>query len=96
MNSPLRLVFRSHAIRRIFQRGIDIADIRHVIETGEVIEARPDDLPYPSRLVLGSIKGRHLHVVLASDEQAATTIVVTVYEPDPALWRPGFRKRRKP
>jgi hypothetical protein len=46
--------------------------------------------------VLGFVSGRALHVVLAENTPEATTIVVTVYEPSPALWRPGFRKRRKP
>ena len=91
-----QLVFRSHAIRRMFQREIGVADIRHVVATGEVIEDRPDDLPYPSRLVLGSIRGRPLHVVVTDDDNNATTIVVTVYEPDPSLWRPCNRKSRRP
>ena len=96
MPADRQLVFRSHAIRRMFQRGITAADIRHVIDTGEVVENRPDDLPYPSRLVLGSLSGRALHVVLADNEPEGTIIVVTVYEPSPALWHAGFRKRRKP
>ena len=95
MSAIRQLVFRSHAIRRMFQRGVTVADIDHIIDTGEVIEDRPDDLPYPSRLVLGSISGRALHVVLADNAPDATTIVVTVYEPSPTLWRPGFKKRRK-
>jgi hypothetical protein len=33
--------------------------------------------------MLGSIRGRPLHVVVADDDANATTIVVTVYEPDP-------------
>lgn len=60
-----------------------------------MIEDRPDDVPYPSRLLLGYADGRPLHVVVAEDA-AATTIVVTVYEPEPSLWRPGFKRRRKP
>jgi len=47
-----QFVFRSHAVRRMFQRGISVADIRGVIDSGEVFEDRPHDLPYPSRLVL--------------------------------------------
>jgi len=96
MSAGRQLVFRSHAIRRMFQRGITTGDIHHIIDSGEIIERRPDDLPYPSRLVLGSISGRALHVVLAENEPEATTIIVTVYQPSPALWHPGFRKRRKP
>ncbi len=90
-----RLIFRAHAIRRMFQRRIAVGDVRRVIETGETIEANPDDLPYPSRLVLGQVGGRPVHVVVAEDQLGDESVVVTVYEPDPALWRPGFRRRRK-
>ena len=96
MPADRQIVFRSHAIRRMFQRGITVADIRHIIETGQVIESRSDDLPYHSRLVLGSVNGRARQVVLADNAPEATTIVVTVYEPSPTLWHQGFRKRRKP
>ncbi len=80
----------------MFQRRIGVADVREVVERGETIEGRPDDLPYPSRLVLGFVEGRPLHVVVAEDVGASVAIVVTVYEPDRALWRPGFKRRRKP
>ena len=36
------------------------------------------------------------HVVVADNEDDGETIVVTVYEPDPALWQPGLRRRRRP
>jgi hypothetical protein len=48
-----RLVFRVHAIQRMFQRQISKDDVRHVLETGDIIEEYLDDVPYPSRLVLG-------------------------------------------
>jgi Domain of unknown function (DUF4258) len=92
---PARLTFRVHALRRMFVRGITAAEVRAVIEHGETIERYPRDLPYPSRLLLGSIGGRALHVVIAEDDDDDETIVVTVYEPDPALWHPGFRRRRR-
>ena len=63
---------------------------------GEVIEAYPDDEPYPSRLVLGWIDARPLHAVVADDFDADETIVVTVYEPDAALWNDSFRRRIEP
>ena len=78
----------------MFQRRITPDDVRRVVAHGEVIEDRPDDLLYPSRLLLGEAGGRKLHVVVADAPEA--TVVVTVYEPDPALWMPGFRRRRKP
>jgi hypothetical protein len=70
----------------MFQRRVSVAEIRAIVEHGEAIEDRPDDLPYPSRLLLGAADGRWLHVVVADDVAAMTTIVVTVYEPDPGLW----------
>ena len=47
------LVFRIHAIQRMFERSVTRADVREVLATGEVIEQYPDDTPYPSRLILG-------------------------------------------
>ena len=91
---PLKLVYRAHALRRMFVRSITVAEVRTVIEQGETIERYPQDKPYPSRLLLGQPGGRALHVVvadLADDE----TVVVTVYEPDPDLWHSGFRRRRR-
>ena len=32
-----RLVFRTHAIRRMFQRRISPQEIRHVLETGVIV-----------------------------------------------------------
>jgi len=47
-----RLVFRVHAIQRMFERGFTEEDVRSVVETGENIEYYPDDSPFPSRLML--------------------------------------------
>lgn len=49
----MRLVFRVHAIERMFQYGIGAEDVKDVLEQGETIKEYPDDTPYPSRLVLG-------------------------------------------
>ena len=89
------LVYRVHALQRMFERGITEEDVRHVLETGEVIERYPDDRPYPSRLVLGWRKDRPLHVVVAEQAEADTLIVITVYEPDPTLWEDDFKRRRR-
>ena len=90
----MKLIFRQHAIRRMFERCISLSDIEHVIQNGRVIEDYPDDSPYPSQLWLGERDGRALHVVQAinSDER----IIITAYEPDPALWSDDFSARRKP
>ena len=88
------LVFRVHAIKRMFQRRISKDDVRYVLENGETIEAYPHDTPYPSRLVLGWREARPLHVVAAENAEAGETIVITAYEPDPEEWEPGFKRRK--
>ncbi len=87
-----RLVYRVHAVQRMVERGILEEDVARVIAEGKEIENYPEDKPYPSRLVLGWVGERPLHVVTATGEREI--IVVTVYEPDPALWEPGFEGRR--
>ena len=90
-----RLVFRVHAIQRMFQRRISEEDVRHVLETGEIIEEYLDDTPYPSQLMLGWHESRPLHIIVADNEDAQETIVVTVYEPGLSQWEPGFKRRRR-
>jgi len=94
MQSRLRL--RKHAHERSFQRSISRDDIRHVLETGEIIQEYPDDRPLPSYLVLGwtENESRPIHVVAADDEEEDVTHVITVYEPDPDLWTDDFRKKQ--
>jgi len=88
------LVFRVHAVQRMFEREISKEDVRRALETGKTIETYPDDEPYPSRLVLGWSGSRPIHVVVAENPAWHETIVITVYEPDPARWQPGFERRR--
>ena len=89
-----RVVFSLHAIKRMFERRGNEQDVYAVARTGEVIEVYPDDTPYPSRLLLGWVGGRPLHLVLADNVREDKAIVVTIYEPDDMLWPPGFRRRR--
>jgi hypothetical protein len=89
-NKPItELVFTGHAIQQMFARRITVDEVREVIANHEIIVEYPDDVPYPSNLLLGGVSGRPLHVVLGYD-------VITVYEPDPTLWDEKFRKRRTP
>lgn len=90
-----RLIFSIHAVQRMFERGISTEEIRAIIERGEAIEAYTDDQPYPSRLVLGKVGPKYLHVVVASNVEASEEIVVTVYLPDLERWNSDMRTRRK-
>jgi hypothetical protein len=93
MNSS-RLVFRAHAIQRMFERRFDEHDVRAVLSSGEVIEEYPADTPYPSRLWLGWRGVRPIHVVAADNSADDEIIIITVYEPDLAHWESGFRRRK--
>ena len=57
-----------------------------------MIEDYPDDVPYPSALVLGWINQQPIHVVAATTPREK--IVITVYEPDPTRWEPDFKRRK--
>jgi hypothetical protein len=90
-----KLVFRVHAVQRMFQRRVTVDDVRNALEIGEELEAYPADQPHPSRLVLGWSESRPLHIVTAHNLADDETIVITVYEPDPVLWDASFRRRRR-
>ena len=87
------LVFRVHALKRMADRGISTADVRQVLEIGEIIQRYPDDEPYPSRLVMAWFESRPLHVVAAENEEDHQTIVVTAYRPGAEKWEPDFKRR---
>jgi hypothetical protein len=87
-----RLIYRLHAVQRMLTRGISEADIAQIVAQGKAIEDYPSDWPYPSKLVLGWLESRPIHVVFA--ESSHEIIVITVYEPDPNLWESGFEKRK--
>lgn len=89
-----KVVFRLHAIERMFKRGILHESVLVVLAGGEVIEDYPNDAPYPSALLLSVVDGRPLHVVAAHDRENGIRIVITVYEPDSAKWEPDFKRRK--
>lgn len=91
---PPRTLFRVHSLQRMFERRISVEDVLRVVEAGETIEEYPSDMPFPSRLILGRIGTRPLHVVAASDPQTGDRIIITAYEPDSEIWETDFRRRR--
>ncbi|MGE0796625.1 MAG: DUF4258 domain-containing protein [Acidimicrobiia bacterium] len=90
------LRFKVHAIIQMEERGLSVEDIRSALDNGEDIESRPDDHPYPARLVLGFAPIGALHVAVRDNIADDETIVETAYQPDPALWEPDLKTRRKP
>ena len=88
-----RVVFSGHAILRMIQRGMGRDAVLKVLTHGETIAEYADDKPYPSRLMLGYVAGRPLHVVVAFDECSGNCIIVTAYEPWLGKWGAEFRIR---
>jgi hypothetical protein len=90
-----KLIFRLHALQRMYERGILEVDVRYAIENGENIESYESELPYPSRLILVKLAQRPLHVVAAFNDLDREIIIITAYEPDHHLWNKDFKKRKQ-
>lgn len=88
------LVFRIHAVQRMFERRISEESVRQVLQSGEMIEDYSDEMPRPGGLMLGKRGNRPLHVVMTENERDNELIVITVYEPKLSHWKPGFKNRK--
>ena len=90
-----RILFLLHAIRQMAKpdRMITTAEIRMVIETGEIIEDYQDDARGHSCLMLGFADQRPLHVVCAPKDDYLA--IITAYLPSDQDWEGDYRKRKK-
>lgn len=88
-----RVVFRVHALQRMFEREVSYAEVIETLKAGEVIEQYSEDKAHPGQLLLGRSQERPLHVVVAFGEDNSA-IGITVYEPDPGQWDDEFKRRR--
>ena len=92
-NQPI--IFRIHAVQRMFERRINLEAVRQVLQSGEMIEDYSEDMPDPGGLLSARQGQRPLHVVMAKNTKENELVVITVYEPDKAQWKPGFRDRKE-
>lgn len=88
------IIFSGHAAQRMFERKITPAQVRAVLESGEIIAEYPADTPFPSRLLFAVVDGRPIHVVAALEEERKRCYVVTAYVPEVGIWSEDFRTRR--
>lgn len=91
-----RILFLPHAIRQMarFDRLITPAEVRNVIDAGEVIEDYPDDSRGHSCLLLGrGNEARAIHVVCSP--KADFLAIVTAYVPSEEEWDESFRLRKR-
>jgi hypothetical protein len=85
--------FSQHAVDQAIIRHISVQELREAIAGGDVIEVYPEDKYGPSCLIFGMTRvGRPIHVQCSAPNRP-TVKIVTVYEPDPALWI-EFKVRR--
>ena len=87
-----KILYRVHAVQRMFEREIPVDKVRRALEAEDVIEDYSAEMPEPSRLLMGFQGRRPFHVVTAESRDAVT--VVTVYLPDMEKWRKDFRSRK--
>lgn len=91
--SENRFEFSQHAVDASILRHISVQEIREAITTGEVIEDYPQDKFGPSCLIMGTtLSDRPIHIQCSYPSRDPIR-VITVYQPDPALWV-DFRRRR--
>lgn len=88
------LKFSRHAVTQMFARSIQKDDVLSVLQSGNTVTSYPDDRPLPSKLILGFVDGRPIHIVVAYDEIKKTCILITAYVPDPKIWKSDFKTRR--
>jgi len=84
-----------HATIVRLERGITVAELKQALLNGEIIERYPDAQPYPACLVLGWLtSGDPLHLVCSKGKVEPALRIVTLYEPEDALWENDYRTRK--
>ncbi|MDE3000747.1 MAG: DUF4258 domain-containing protein [Gemmatimonadota bacterium] len=83
-----------HAMEEAANDRLNLEEIFHALNNGEIIEYYLDDRPYPSCLIYGrNVDGEPIHSVWAYNENNQMATLITVYRPNPARWI-GWRDRR--
>ena len=88
------LLFRVHAVQRMFERRVSAKKVSQALQTGETIEDYSSEMPEPSRLILGFQGKRPLHVVVTENQKTNEITIITVYIPDPGKWDKDFKSRK--
>jgi hypothetical protein len=93
VNSP-KIIFRVHAVQRMFERNISAKRVSQALRSGEAIEDYSAEMPDLSRLILSFQGKRPLHVVTSENPETNEITIITVYIPDPDKWNKAFKSRR--
>jgi len=88
--SHLALVETAWVLDAVYDRSAgEIA-----LNRGVTIEDYPDDTPFPSKLTLGWVDERPVHVMWAIAAGTNRVVIITVYEPNPEEWDNTFSQRQ--
>jgi len=93
VNNP-KIIFRVHAVQRMFERNVSAKKVSQALQSGETIEDYSAEMPDPSRLILGFQGRRPFHIVTSENAETNETTIITVYIPDPDKWNKDFRSRK--
>jgi len=93
VNNP-KIIFRVHAVQRMFERNVSAKKVSQALQSGETIEDYSAEMPEPSRLILGFQGRRPFHIVTSENAETNETTIITVYIPDPDKWNKDFRSRK--
>lgn len=86
--------FSEHALNQSILRHISLQEVREAIATSELIEDYPNDKYGPSCLLFGFTQRRRPLHIQCSYPSRPLVKIITLYEPDPALWI-DFKTRRR-
>ena len=93
MKNPT-LLFRVHAVQRMFERRVSVEKVSAALQSGETIEDYSGEMPEPGRLILGFQGKRPFHMVTSEAPDTHQITIITVYVPDPEKWSRDFKSRR--
>jgi Domain of unknown function (DUF4258) len=93
VNNP-KVLFRVHALQRMFERNISAKKVSQALQSGEMIEDYSAEMPEPSQLVLGFQGKRPFHMVTSENPETNEITIITVYIPDPDKWNKDFKSRK--
>lgn len=88
------IIWTTHVLKRLQERGILRKDVVNAISTGEIIEQYPDSFPHPSCLILGlAVNQQYIHVVCAYNGENIRA--VTAYYPTPDKFESDLKTRKE-
>jgi hypothetical protein len=93
VDNPI-LIFRVHAIQRMFERNISVKQVAQILQSGETVEDYSAEMSEPSQLILGFQGKRPIHLVTSENPVTHEITIITVYIPNPKKWNKDFKSRR--